>query len=203
MSAPLVTRDLVRNTLREKKIAFLDLLSARKLFRVEKENTLYKILQRLEKKKVITRLTGGKYLLTESRPSEFEIANFLYNPSYVSLESALSFYGILSQFPYVVTSVTAKKTKKLVVKDRSYEYSHIDPRWFFGFVTSGRTLIAEPEKALLDRLYLMSKGIGMIRLEELTLSEFDRKRFWRYAKKIKYPPFHKLLSTHRKVLGHD
>jgi len=68
-------------------------------------------LERLTKKGIIKRLTKRKYLFTFLESDDFQIANFLYTPSYISLESALSFYGIITQFPYQITSITPKKNK--------------------------------------------------------------------------------------------
>src|SRR3990167_6384569 len=61
-------------------------------------NTVYKTLQRLEKYQILTRLTKGKYLVSGADVSEFAIAGFIFNRSYVSLESALVYYGIFPKF---------------------------------------------------------------------------------------------------------
>src|SRR3990167_8806067 len=97
--------------LRKKTISLFTLSDFGRLFNIHNKQTLYKILQRLEKKKIITQLIKGKYLflLSSKAPHDFTIANFIYQPSYVSLESALSLYGIITSFPYTITSVTTKK----------------------------------------------------------------------------------------------
>jgi len=114
----------------QKKVTFFDVVDAGKIFGIEKAKTLYVLLQRLEKEGVIHRITKGKYHFSLKEYNEFELANFLVTPSYVSLESALSFYGILPQFPYTITSITPLKTRKLKYQEREYEYSHIRGEYF-------------------------------------------------------------------------
>ncbi|GAH85528.1 unnamed protein product, partial [marine sediment metagenome] len=91
-----ITIDKATKILYAKKVSLFSINDAKKIFNIEKDNTLYKLLQRLEKKDIIKRIENGKYLFSFIEVSDFEIANFLTSPSYISLESALSFYGILS-----------------------------------------------------------------------------------------------------------
>lgn len=180
--------------LHQKGISLFTVKDAKKIFRRQKENTLYKLLQRLENKNVIKRVKTGKYLFTFKEISDFELANFLIVPSYVSLESALSFYGILSQFPYTISSVTSQKNKNIIYQDKEYEYDHIGTRYFFGFIKKDNFLIASPEKALLDELYFMSKGLRKLDLKELELNKVNKNILKSMAKKYKFLPLKKLLS---------
>ena len=107
-----ISKDKAIKILHQKRISFFNIADAKKIFGKEKENTLYKLLQRLEKNEVIKRIIRGKYQFLFRETNDFELANFLVNPSYISLESALSFYGILPQFPYTITSVTPLKNRK-------------------------------------------------------------------------------------------
>ncbi|MFH1435344.1 MAG: hypothetical protein ABIJ56_06475 [Pseudomonadota bacterium] len=177
-----------------KKAALFDIAGAKKLFSVEKDNTLYKILQRLERKGVIVRLTSGKYRFAFREANEFETANFLLSPSYVSFESALSFHGVLAQFPYTITSATPLKSRKLVCEDREYEYSHIEKKYYFGFVRKDTLLVAEPEKALLDQLYFMSKKLRQVHVEDLDLARVSSRKLKRYARKFNYLPLNNLID---------
>jgi hypothetical protein len=85
-----------------------------------------------------------------------EIAFRLYSPSYISLEKALSVYGIIPEMVYGITSVTPKTTREFRNKFGDFTYRHIKPTLFFGYREDKerRCLMAEPEKALLDYLYL-------------------------------------------------
>lgn len=88
----------------------------------------------------------------------FMISNLIYAPSYVSLESALSFFGLL---PERVTSVTAVTPHKTNISKNFYgifSYRSIKKNLFFGFqslhdMSDVPILMATPEKALLDKIY--------------------------------------------------
>lgn len=151
------------------------------------QNTLYKLTQRLVEKDVIATLTAGHFLVVDSIVSEFEIANFVYQPSYISLHSALSSYGILSQFVYSVTSITTRKTKTMVIAERDYSYSHVDQRLFWGYQKTDGALIASPEKALLDSLYFMSKGIISLDIDDLDLSSINRRKLEKMVHQFQTP----------------
>ena len=119
-----------------KNIRFLTEREARNLFGFENINSLYKFLQRLEKNKVIRRVSKGKYV-TE-HVGDFEVANFIVQPSYISFESALSYHGVLSQFPYTVTSATTGKTKSVLVGKKEFEFCSINLFQFIGFLAKNR-----------------------------------------------------------------
>lgn len=189
-----ISKDKVIRILSQKGVSLFTISDARKLFGFRKENTLYKLLQRLEKASIIKRVLGGKYLFTLKEVSDFELANFLVTPSYVSLESVLSFYGILSQFPYTITSVTTGKSKKIIHEDKEYEFVHIDPQYFFGFVKHDNFMIASPEKALLDELYYYTKGLRGISLEELDLTKIDRTKLKAMLKRYRFLPLKKVME---------
>lgn len=167
-----------------------------RLCNISNENTAYKLLQRLEQGKVIRRVKSGAYQLIDAQTHDFTIANALRTPSYVSLESALSRYGILSQFPFVITSVTS--TRNITIEnDKTYEYAHIAPSLFDGYIKENDYLIATPEKALFDGLYFMSKGLRTLPIDELDLSPIQKKVFSIYYQKTPIKKFeHFLRSKH-------
>lgn len=86
------------------------------------------------------------------------LATKIYQPSYVSLEAALSFYGIIPEAVFVVTSVTTRKTKKFSPSVGSFTYQKIKKEAFGGYETKRTGKIsfnlALPEKAIVDFLYL-------------------------------------------------
>lgn len=183
----------ISQTLKEKNIPLFDTTSFQRLFGISNDNTAHKTLQRLTQQKILTRISPGKYLVTDLQPDKFAIANFIYSPSYISLESALSHYGILSQFPYTITSITTQK-RKTVHSHATYEYSHLSPQLYWGFETQGSFIIADQEKALIDLLYLSSKGLNNLSLEELDLSLIDPKKFKAYTQQIQIPRFQNYLQ---------
>lgn len=178
----------ISQKLNQQNIPLLDTTSFQRLFNISSRNTVYKTLQRLTKQNILQRLNPGKYLVTNLKPSKFAIANFLYSPSYVSLESALNHYGILPQFPFTITSITTKRTKA-IENHSTYDYSHLSPQFYWGFEQQQDFIIATPEKALLDLMYFASKGLRQLPVDELDLSVVNKKKLKNNAKNITTPQF--------------
>ncbi|MEI7580016.1 MAG: hypothetical protein WCJ58_08380 [bacterium] len=129
------------------------------IFEIDFPRTLENIIVNLISSKILTQLEKGKYFVTSKKPSEFEIAQFVYSPSYISLESALNVYGILSQFPFEITSISLKKTTTKEIIGKTFTYSQIKKSLFTGYIKKDNYLIALPEKALFDYFYLISKAV--------------------------------------------
>ncbi|MBI4669273.1 MAG: type IV toxin-antitoxin system AbiEi family antitoxin domain-containing protein, partial [Elusimicrobia bacterium] len=117
------------------------------------------LLIRYIKRGLLRRLRRGLYAAAERLPPDFVIANRLYRPSYVSLESALAFHHVIPESVYAVTSVTAKPTRRFDVLERAYIYRTIKLGAFAGYeakTLNGQTVwVARPEKALADYLYFV------------------------------------------------
>jgi predicted transcriptional regulator of viral defense system len=189
----MVTLEIIK-TIQGAGLKLFTLADLKRLLNIESDNTAYKLAGRLTKRGVLGKIRKGMYFFIFSRPSDFEIANFLYSPSYISLESALNFHGLLPQFPYIITSVTPRKTTRVEALGKEFEYVHFSPKYFFGFGKTDQFLIACPEKALVDEVYFTSKGLRHIEIEDLDLSRLDRERFEGYARQIPYRPFHNLIK---------
>jgi predicted transcriptional regulator of viral defense system len=88
----------------------------------------------------------------------FEIANKIHSPSYVSLEMALSYYHLIPEGVYVITSISTLKPYKYTTPIGTFSYRKIKPGLFFGYNLvnhDGRQFrIASIEKAILDYFYL-------------------------------------------------
>ena len=147
------TTDIIK-LLQSKQLSLFTLADFSKLFDINNPQTLYKKIARLEEKKIVQKLIKGKYQFLFRPVNDFLTANFLYQPSYISLESALSFYGIITGFSYQITSITIKKPNAVEINNREFKYSRIASRLFWGYEKKEDFLLAEPEKALLDYIYL-------------------------------------------------
>lgn len=186
----------VLKSLEGKKLKFITETEFVRLFKLENQNTVNKTLQRLNKNGVLKRVIKGKYILGNASYDDFELANFLVQPSYVSFESALSFYGILPQFTYTITSATIKRAKKIIYA-KEFEYTHLDRNLFWGFVKNKYFLIATPEKALLDTLYLSLKGLRKLDLDELDISMLDKKVLNELLRKMNKPYLNKFIINNK------
>ena len=105
-----------------KTIPFFSLNELGGILAINNRQTLYKRIQRLIKNKIFHQLIKGKYYFTLKEVNDFTLANFLYQPSYISLQSALSFHGLMTGFPYQITSITAKKPKQLQIGEKDFNY---------------------------------------------------------------------------------
>lgn len=115
-------------------------------------------------------LKKGMYILGDSnnlnQPSSFIIANRLYGPSYVSLDSALSYWDLIPERVVETSSVTIKPSKKIRTPIGRFTYNHLPlPYYSFGIkqVVLNETqhvLIASPEKAICDKI-ILSRGVNL------------------------------------------
>lgn len=164
----------VLERLKEKEVVFVTRGSLARLLNISNANTVQKILQRLENNGLLTRLKKGLYIVSGSNTGTFEIANVTLQPSYVSFETALNYYSVLPQFPFSITCATTKKSRDFQVGKKSYEYTQISKNLYWGFEKQGGFLIATPEKALLDMVHLVTKGIRSLDFSELDLSNVNK-----------------------------
>ena len=150
---------------------------------IDNRQSLYKRIQRLVKSDLLQKLQKGKYFLKLKDTNDFTISNFLYQPSYISMQSALSFHNIMTGFPYQITGITIKKSKNLLIDEKVFSYSKIDSKLFWGFEKKEDFLIATPEKALLDYVYFASKGIVNLNWDEIDTTNLDKKLLSEWARK--------------------
>lgn len=135
---------------------------------------------RLIKKGELIRLKNGFYLIAEKIrigtkqliPYE-QVANRLYGPSYVSLEWALSFYGLIPERVYTVTSITLGRNKEFHTPVGDFSYTHVTEKSYCLGVTQkeagdfiGGFLIASPEKSLADLVFKTCRARGKKELLE-------------------------------------
>ena len=118
------------------------------------------------------------------------IANKIYSPSYISLESALSHYGFIPETTLQITSVSTRKTNLFDTQYGVFSYQSIKNGFFFGYEVIENNdrpfTLATPEKAILDYLYLHSEISTIDDLEglrfntEIINSTIDKERFNTY-----------------------
>lgn len=133
---------------------------------------------------LLIKLRNGYYTFSEflDEPNfSLFLANQIYKPSYISLHTALAFHGLIPESVIQTTSVTTRKTNNFQNLFGGFSYKTIKPQIFFGYdpapSSTGRTLLmAKPEKALLDLLYLYpfyqtEDDFEALRLDEYFLEE--------------------------------
>lgn len=110
----------------------------------------------------------------------FFVSNQIYQPSYVSLETALSFYGFIPEGVFRTTAVSTLKTQKFETPMGLFTYQNIKPALYFGYQLKpfGNHFykMASPEKALLDYFYLHPELLSENDFEGLRLNSIEIKR---------------------------
>jgi len=144
---------------------------------------------------ILTPVKKGLYIagpvIKANKPEPFLVANHILGPSYVSLDAALSYYGLIPERVYEISSGTTKTSRKFTTPIGTFSYTHLAlPYYAFGIrqiELSGEqyAMIASPEKALFDKVIttagvvLRSKKDAMsyltedLRMDEDNLMSFD------------------------------
>ena len=164
---------------------------------IKKESTLFNVINRFMQSGILIRIEKDKYRRSDTKGEDFALANFLYAPSYISFETALNFYGILSQFPHEITSATIRKSVQKHADNRLFSYTHIKKTLYWGYYKKGSYLVAEPEKALADQLYMSAKGFKRMGLDEYSLSNVSFTKLKQYL--ACYPQIRQVTSRIREV----
>jgi hypothetical protein len=144
-------------------------------------------INELVKKGILTNLKKGLYMAgpnVNAKPEPFLIANYLWGPSYVSLDAALSWHGFIPERVYGISSVTLKAAKIFSTAAGNFEYIHIPaPYYSYGIsqlklADDQYAMIASAEKALCDRiisspgvLFRSSKNVLEYLIEDLRIDE--------------------------------
>ena len=115
------------------------------------------LLHRYTKSGFISRLKKGLYAFPDALPPDVFIANKLYEPSYVSLEFALSYHGIIPETVYTITSITTKATRRFEFGGKVFIFRRLKKQAFTGYESVKQNginfLIADAEKAFIDAQY--------------------------------------------------
>ncbi len=132
----------------------------------------------------------------------------LFSKPYVSLHSALSWYGMIPEFVPVVTSITTGRPQTIETPLGRHEFRHISKKYFWGYqqieFKSGQiAFIAHPEKALLDFIYLTPGSNEIEFIEELRLQNFvqiNRAVLREFVEKFQSPKLKRALNNIEKYI---
>lgn len=160
----------------------------------------------------LIKLHKGLYTLAEPyrkiKPEPFCIANGLKSASYVSLQSALAWYGLIPEFVPVITSVTTGRPQTIETPMGRFDFRHINRSFFWGYqqveLTAGQAaFIARPEKALIDLVYLTPRGDKEEFIEELriqNLKQIDKAILREFAEKTQSPKLKRALKNIESII---
>lgn len=181
--------------LRSHKLYVFSLEDIKNLFPREKSKTIKNNLIRWLSKGYLARLKRNLYKLVEQgselKIPDLYIANRLYEPSYISLETALSIYSIIPDIASGVTSIATMPTRTFRNKYGSFLYRSCQKTAFTGYrlmlYEGFKVYIADKEKALVDFLYFRlrsgySLDFSEERLNKKILSRMNWRKAFKYAK---------------------
>lgn len=116
----------------------------------------------LSKNKKVHRIERGKYYIEGA--SRYEIASNVVYPSYISMQAALQYYGLIDQNVLRYSVVTLKKHKPIKVGGTIINFIKTRKKAFFGYTSKSGAYIVSPEKLFVDCLYF--GGVPFSVLEE-------------------------------------
>jgi predicted transcriptional regulator of viral defense system len=164
-----------------------------------------------QQKGYLLKIKRGYYCFSEKEKNNNFLhitANKIYSPSYISMESGLSFYQMIPEGVFSITSVTTRNTATYETPLCNFVYRNIKASLFFGYKlirTEEFTYkIAEPEKVLLDFLYLNTinsvENMKELRLNSEIINEIiDKDKLDEYLAIFKSLVLEKRVSLLKKI----
>ena len=149
-------------------------------------------LRRQEERGLVEHL-GKKIFINRLVPdfSGRELINLLRPEAYLSLETVLRDSGISTQSPTALTCVTPGRPGEFRAKSTALVFRRISKNLFWGFQEKrtryGKYNVADPEKALLDWVYLHRQEGSTIHTDELDLQQLDWGKLLQYAARFPIP----------------
>lgn len=186
-------------TLKKRRLFVFEPKDIVRLFRWSNTSVKF-LLHRYTKRGITVRLKNGLYAFSGVTIPEFYIANRLCEPSYVSLEAALSFHRLIPETVYTTTSITTRAPRERSALGKEYRYHRVQSHSFTGYkpVVQGdfTALIADPEKAVVDYYYLVARGLRKpLDKERLRIKDLKRHQISTYARLFKNKKLMSLLET--------
>src|SRR3989344_35480 len=170
--------------MKDKKILLFSTTDIQRIFSVSKVAANF-LLFRYAKKGYIARIKRGIYGFPDALPPELFLANKIYEPSYVSLEFALSYHRIIPENVYEITSITTKATRRFETLGKVFSYRKVKKGVFTGYTIEKQNdvsfRIADAEKALVDYSYFRLLD-GNQPLSRFDKTKIDFKKALHYAK---------------------
>ncbi|MFH0803625.1 MAG: type IV toxin-antitoxin system AbiEi family antitoxin domain-containing protein [Candidatus Tagabacteria bacterium] len=189
----LVNQTIFASKIKDKKLFIFSAGDIRTLFGVSAVATAG-LLHRYKKRGFIAQIKRGLYVFPDALPPDVYIANKLYSPSYISLEFALSYRGVIPETVYEITSVTSKTTRRFETLGKIFSYRKIKKAAYTGYGIEGQGgvsfYIADAEKAFVDTNYLRLMN------KQKPISRFNKEKI-NSAKALRYAS----LFKNEKLIG--
>jgi len=157
-------------------------------------------LRRQEERGLVEHL--GKKIFLNRLVLDFsgrELINVLRPDAYLSLETVLRDSGISTQTPTALTCVTSERSGEFRAKALAITFRRISKNLLWGFEAKrtkyGTYNVADPEKAVLDWVYLLRQQGSPVPTDELDLQRIDRGKLLKYAERFPIPVKQQILEA--------
>lgn len=180
----LVNQTIFASKIKEKKLLIFTATDIRALFGVSAV-AVAALLHRYKKQGFILQVKRGLYAFPDTLPPDVYVANKIYSPSYISLEFALSYHGVIPETVYKITSVTTKATRQFETLGKIFSFRKIKKAAYTGYTVQKQNgisfYIADAEKAFVDANYLrlMNKQKPISRFNK---EKINQEKALRYSK---------------------
>lgn len=158
------------------------------------------------KKWYLKNIKRGFYLYWNTKVNEsllFFASNKIYSPSYISFETALNYYWIIPEYPFVITAISSNKTAKFNTEIWNFSYKKIKSElfWWYNIIKlwDYKLSIWELEKVILDYFYLNSHIKNLDDLEWLRWNKEELKKKLDFKKLAKYLKIYKYKVLFKKI----
>ena len=127
-----------------------------------------------QKKEYIKKISNNFYIFIDKQINDNNlrhIANTIYSPSYVGIESALSYYNFIPEAVFQIISITTKRNKRIKTCIGEFKYKAVKKELFFGYnvveTEDGSFFISSPEKTILDMFYFFPYNSSRDAIEQM------------------------------------
>lgn len=163
------------------------------------------LLARLAEDGLVTRLRRGLWAVT-TQVNPYTLPQYLTAPypSYISAWTALYHHGLIDQIPQQIFVVSLDRSKRVRTPVGVFVVRHVNPRLFEGYTVHDGVLMATPEKALFDAVYLAAaRGRRHAFFPEIEIPrKFRKSRFRRWIRRISSPRIRTLVEKQaERILG--
>jgi len=173
-------------------------------------------LSEWQEKGYIRKIIKGCYIFSDLELSEnvlFEIANRIYSPSYISFEIALSYYHLIPESVYGITSASTRRTYKFRTPVAEFIYRTVRPQLFFGYelvkYDNKHFKMATMEKAILDYFYINSNvrtrdDFRSLRVDgEIFFEQLNEEKLYGYLRRFAQKKLARRIRAFLEFLSQD
>ncbi|MBI5332573.1 MAG: hypothetical protein HZB65_03300 [Candidatus Aenigmarchaeota archaeon] len=153
-----------------------------------KSSKIHNTLYTMKKKNIVFKIKRNMFSLAEkARINMYKISTAIAHPSYISLWTALSFYGYTEQQIRTIQLISTKQHKNIESKLQRIEIVTMNPGRFYGYTMIDGFPIADKEKVIIDSFFKPDKCGGfdeVVKCFANAWNELDKRKLLEYIIKF-------------------